>query len=112
MGNAVAIAFFTVLALLTFIAGRTWYQRRGTAEDQARDRVFRRFVTGLIVFWILAVSWFLWREGGPREAAKVLGLVSDRRLAMVARSERSASLRQHHVGDQGRLVERHLLAPG
>ena len=60
MGNVVAIAFFTVLALLTLIAGRSWYQRRGVAVDQAQERVFRRFVLGLIVFWILAVAWFLW----------------------------------------------------
>jgi membrane protein implicated in regulation of membrane protease activity len=60
MGSAVAIAFFAVLALLTLVAGRTWYERRGAAVDQARERVFRRFVLGLIVFWMLAVSWFLW----------------------------------------------------
>jgi hypothetical protein len=62
MGNAVAIAFFTVLVLLTLVA---WHQRRGTAVDQARDRVFRRFVLGLIVFWIVAVTWFLWGLGWP-----------------------------------------------
>ena len=63
MGNAVAIAFFTVLVLLTLIAVRTWYQRRGEAVDEAQERVFRRFVLGLLVFWMVAVAGFLWGLG-------------------------------------------------
>jgi hypothetical protein len=63
MGNAVAIAFFTVLVLLTVIAVRTWYQRRGAAVDEAQERVFRRFVLGLLVFWMVAVAGFLWGLG-------------------------------------------------
>ena len=58
-----AIAFFTVLVLLTLIAGRTWYQRRGTAVDAAQERVFRRFVLGLILFWIVAIAGVLWGLG-------------------------------------------------
>jgi hypothetical protein len=63
MEDAVAIAFFTVLVLLTLIAGRTWYQRRGTAVDSAQERVFRRFVAGLIVFWMAAIAGLLWGLG-------------------------------------------------
>jgi hypothetical protein len=65
MGNVVAIAFFTVLVLLTLVAGRTWYQRRGTAMDPAQERVFRRFVLGLIVFWLVAAAGFLWGLSRP-----------------------------------------------
>jgi hypothetical protein len=90
------------LVLLTLVAGQTWHQRRDTAVDQARDRVFRRFVLGLIVFWIVAVTWFLWGLGWR--------LTSDWRWSI--RSESAGSLGEHHVGDQGRFVERHLLASG
>ena len=114
MGNAVSIAFLTVLVLLTLIAVRTWYQRRGAAVDEAQERVFRRFVLGLLVFWMVAVAGFLWGLGWPREAAKVIGLMSDERLklAMVCPQRERGSLREHHVGDQGRFIERHLFAAG
>ena len=91
MGNAVSIAFLTVLVLLTLIAVRTWYQRRGAAVDAAQERVFRRFVLGLLVFWMVAVAGFLWGLGWPREAAKVIGLMSDERLKLaMVRSESAA----------------------
>ena len=83
MGNAVAIAFFTVLALLTLVAGRTWYQRRAGAADQAHDRVFRRFVLGLIAFWILAVIWVFWGPGSLHERVKVIGSASDGEPAVI-----------------------------
>jgi membrane protein implicated in regulation of membrane protease activity len=53
------ISFFTVLVLLTLLAGWTWYKRRGTTVDQAQERVFRRFVAGIVVFWLVAFAGFL-----------------------------------------------------
>ncbi len=53
------ITFFTVLVLLTLLAGWMWYKRRGTTVDQAQERVFRRFVAGIVVFWLVAVAGFL-----------------------------------------------------
>jgi uncharacterized membrane protein len=53
------IAFFAVLIVLTGLAGWTWYARRGTAADPAQERVFRRFVAGIVLFWIVAVAWAL-----------------------------------------------------
>jgi hypothetical protein len=94
MGSAVAIAFFAVLALLTLVAGRTWYERRGAAVDQAQDRVFRRFVLGLIVFWMLAVSWFLWENLESRHREGPRSLVGHE----IGEREWGAT-RQHHVDD-------------
>ena len=57
------IAFFTVLVVLTLLAGRISYQRKRAAVDNEEKRVFRRFVAGLVVFWIVAIAAFFWRLG-------------------------------------------------
>jgi len=59
MQSFVLIAFFAVLLVLTGLAGWTWYQRRGSAVDPEQERVFRRFVAGIAVFWLIAVAWWL-----------------------------------------------------
>jgi hypothetical protein len=59
----VTIAFITVLIMLTLLAGRISYKSRGAATDNEEKRVFRRFVAGLVVFWIVAIAAFLWRLG-------------------------------------------------
>jgi hypothetical protein len=59
----VTIAFFTVLVMLTLLAGRISYKSRGAAMGNEEKRVFRRFVAGLVVFWIVAIAAFLWQLG-------------------------------------------------
>ena len=63
MHTFVLIAFFAVLIVLTGLAAWTWYQRRGAAVDPEQERIFRRFVTGIALFWLVAVAWFLF---GPQ----------------------------------------------
>jgi uncharacterized membrane protein len=52
------IAFFAVLVVLTVLAGWTWFQRRGAAVDPAQEQVFRRFVAGIVLFWLVAAAGF------------------------------------------------------
>jgi hypothetical protein len=56
----VTIAFFAVLVVCTFLAVRMWYTKRGTSVSQAEQRVFKRFVLGLAIFWLLAIAAYVW----------------------------------------------------
>ena len=42
---------------------RDGHQENGAPVDEAQERVFRRFVLGLLVFWMVAVAGFLWGLG-------------------------------------------------
>jgi hypothetical protein len=56
----VTIAFFAVLVGCTLLAIRMWYTRRGVDVPAAEQKVFKRFVFGLILFWLLAVAAYVW----------------------------------------------------
>jgi bacteriorhodopsin len=53
------LAFLAVLVLLTLLAARTWYANRGRQVDAAERQVFRRFVAGIAVFWLIAIAGWL-----------------------------------------------------
>jgi hypothetical protein len=53
------LAFLAVLLLLTLLAARTWYANRGRPVDAAEQQVFRRFVAGVAVFWLVAIAGWL-----------------------------------------------------
>jgi len=59
MRGLFTIAFFAVLLLLTLLAVRTWYASRGHDMEEAQRRVFFRFVTGLALFWLVAIAGYL-----------------------------------------------------
>ena len=61
----VTIAFFAVLVICTFLAVRMWYAKRGTSVSPAEQRVFKRFVLGLVIFWLLAIAAYLWGPTHP-----------------------------------------------
>ena len=53
------LAFLTVLILCTLLAARTWYANRGRQMEPAEGQVLLRFVTGLALFWLLAIAGYL-----------------------------------------------------
>jgi len=53
------LAFLAVLLICTAFAARTWYANRGRQVEPAERQVFLRFVTGLAVFWLLAIAAYL-----------------------------------------------------
>jgi hypothetical protein len=62
----VTVAFFAVLVGCTLLAMRMWYARRGADVPPAEQRIFKRFVLGLVIFWLLAIAAYLW---GPLHPA-------------------------------------------
>jgi len=53
------LAFLAVLIVCTLFAARTWYANRGRQVEPAERQVFLRFVTGLAVFWLVAIAGYL-----------------------------------------------------
>ena len=53
------LAFLAVLLLCTLLAARTWYANRGRQVEPAERQVFRRFVAGLALFWLLAIAGYV-----------------------------------------------------
>jgi hypothetical protein len=62
MPHFLAVGFFAILVVLTVIAIRIWYTRRGASVSEAERRVFARFILGLAVFWLVAIAGYF---GGP-----------------------------------------------
>jgi hypothetical protein len=56
----VTIAFFAVLVVCTFLAIRMWLKQKDADVSPAEQRVFKRFVLGLVIFWLLAIAAYLW----------------------------------------------------
>jgi len=54
------LAFFAVLIVCTLFAVRTWWSaKRGAREMEPAERqLFRRFIAGLAIFWLIAVAGF------------------------------------------------------
>ena len=53
------LAFLAVLLVCTGLAARAWYANRGRQVEAAERQVFLRFVTGLAVFWLVAIAGYL-----------------------------------------------------
>ena len=56
----VTIAFFAVLVVCTFLAVRMWFKQKDADVSAAEQRVFKRFVLGLMIFWLLAIAAYVW----------------------------------------------------
>jgi hypothetical protein len=54
--NFFSIAYLVVLTCCTLLALRMWYTKRGTAGDPAEQAMFRRFVLGIALFWLVALA--------------------------------------------------------
>jgi hypothetical protein len=57
-----SLAFVAALLVLTLVAVRMWYMQRGRAVSEAEQRVFRRFILGIALFWLVVVAGYF---GGP-----------------------------------------------
>ena len=55
MRSFFSIAYLAILVCCTLLAVRMWYAQRGTT-DPAERQLFRRFVLGILVFWLIAVA--------------------------------------------------------
>jgi hypothetical protein len=53
------LAFLAALLLCTLLAARTWSANRGRDVEPAERLVFRRFVAGLALFWLLAIAGYV-----------------------------------------------------
>ena len=62
MPHLLTVAFLAILVVLTVLAIRIWYARRGASVSEAERRVFARFMLGLAVFWLVAIAGYF---GGP-----------------------------------------------
>jgi len=58
--------FLAILVALTFFAAWKWYTAQGTGASPEERQVFRRFVLGVAIFWLL---WALAYFGEPLLAA-------------------------------------------
>ena len=59
MTKALIVAFLVVLAGLTLLALRMWYTKRGADVSEDERRLFRRFLLGLAILWlVVVVSYF------------------------------------------------------
>jgi hypothetical protein len=59
MTNVLLIAFFVVLVGLTLLALRMWYTQRGPDASEDERRLFKRFLLGLAILWlVVVVSYF------------------------------------------------------
>jgi hypothetical protein len=54
MRDFFTLAFLAVLLGFTGLAAHMWYTSRSPPMDAARREVFRRFVAGIAVFWLVA----------------------------------------------------------
>jgi hypothetical protein len=55
MRDFFSLAFLAVLIGFTVLAARMWYTDRSAPTDEAKKQVFRRFVTGIAIFWLIAI---------------------------------------------------------
>jgi len=62
MTKALIVAFLVVLAGLTLLALRMWYTKRGADVSEDERRLFRRFLLGLAILWLVVVAGYF---GGP-----------------------------------------------
>jgi hypothetical protein len=59
MPSLFSIAYLVILIGCTLLAIRMWYTRRGATIDPAEQTVFRRFVFGIALFWLVALVGYL-----------------------------------------------------
>jgi hypothetical protein len=55
MRDFFSLAFLLVLLGFTLLALRMWYTGRSTPMGEAKRQLFRRFVAGIAVFWLVAI---------------------------------------------------------
>ena len=62
MTNFLIVAFFAVLVGLTLLAARMWYTQRRPDVPEDERRLFKRFLLGLVILWLVTVVAYF---GGP-----------------------------------------------
>ena len=59
MRDFFSLAFLAVLVCFTVLAARMWYASRTTPMEEAKRQLFRRFVAGIALFWLVAAGGYL-----------------------------------------------------
>jgi uncharacterized iron-regulated membrane protein len=59
MRDFFSLAFLAVLVCFTGLAAHMWYQSRSKPMEEAQRQVFKRFVAGIALFWVLAAIGYM-----------------------------------------------------